>query len=192
MAITPLDQRTRRYFELFDHLNTLFFESVEPSSRVDAFAFKLLDLTLSKVHFLGAQLAKWAFKEPYKPWIFAFDGDLGSGKTALIKALATGLGYSQHQVQSPTFSYLMSLDDLTPLHHFDLYRLKSVKDFEELGFEEYLDLPGICCIEWAEKIAMSQMMFSRPHLSLKLQRGQKVNLRDVELRLYTPSPRLMS
>jgi len=87
--------------------------------------------------------------------IFAFYGDLGSGKTTFIQTVLQEFNIPLHQIQSPTFSYLHTYEncenDLT-LHHFDLYRLKSENDFFSLGFDEYLAGEDICFIEWAEKI----------------------------------------
>jgi len=87
--------------------------------------------------------------------IFAFYGDLGSGKTTFIQTILQHFNIPSHQIQSPTFSYLHTYENLKNeinLHHFDLYRLKSEKDFLALGFDEYLISDDICLIEWAEKI----------------------------------------
>ena len=85
--------------------------------------------------------------------IVCFFGTLGTGKTTLIKALTAALtGVHPHEVSSPTFTYLHIYEGTLPLYHFDLYRLRNHKDFLERGFDEYFDLDGICCIEWAERI----------------------------------------
>lgn len=82
--------------------------------------------------------------------IVAFFGDLGSGKTTFIKGLASTL--SSDIATSPTFSYLHIYSE--NIYHFDLYRLRSEKDFIDLGFAEYFQAGGICLIEWAEKIEL--------------------------------------
>jgi len=80
-----------------------------------------------------------------------FFGDLGAGKTTLIKGIATELtGISPHEINSPTFTYLNIYEGTETLHHFDLYRLSGPDDFLARGLDEYLE--GLCCIEWAEKI----------------------------------------
>ncbi|WP_420421856.1 tRNA (adenosine(37)-N6)-threonylcarbamoyltransferase complex ATPase subunit type 1 TsaE [Simkania sp.] len=85
--------------------------------------------------------------------IVAFFGDLGAGKTTLIKSLASGLtGIDPHEVSSPTFTYLHIYKGTCPVYHFDLYRLKNAADFLARGFDEYFDAGGICLIEWAERI----------------------------------------
>lgn len=90
-------------------------------------------------------------------------GDLGAGKTTLVKGIAKGLqkkgrleNHSQEgmesQVTSPTFTYLNIYAGSPPLYHFDLYRLRDGDEFLSMGFEEFLHGSGICCLEWSEKI----------------------------------------
>ena len=80
-------------------------------------------------------------------------GDLGSGKTTFAKGFAAGLGYS-NEVQSPTYPILNEYSNSNNfIYHFDLYRLKSVSEFLEIGGIEYLSSQnGICIIEWPELI----------------------------------------
>lgn len=80
-------------------------------------------------------------------------GDLGSGKTTFTKGFAAGLGYS-NEVQSPTYPILNEYSNSNNfIYHFDLYRLKSVSEFLEIGGIEYLSSQnGICIIEWPELI----------------------------------------
>lgn len=86
--------------------------------------------------------------------IIALQGELGAGKTTFTQLLAKELGVTD-QVLSPTFTLLKSypLTNDQVLHHFDLYRLRSVAEVESLGIEEYLpDQKGITVIEWPEII----------------------------------------
>lgn len=87
------------------------------------------------------------------PCILALFGDLGAGKTTFMQGLVRGLGGSENMVQSPTFVYLHHYPTATPVFHFDLYRLRSAKDFLGLGFDEYFEKNGITAIEWPERIA---------------------------------------
>jgi len=82
--------------------------------------------------------------------ILAFFGDLGAGKTTFIKGVASI--FSSDTITSPTFTYLHIYSGKLPLYHFDLYRIRSEKDFIDLGFTEYFQSGVICLIEWAEKI----------------------------------------
>jgi tRNA threonylcarbamoyladenosine biosynthesis protein TsaE len=85
--------------------------------------------------------------------VVALYGDLGTGKTHLVKGLAEGLGISPSTVRSPTFTILHTYTDgRCPLHHFDAYRVQTPDEFVELGFEEYVHADGITCIEWADRV----------------------------------------
>ncbi len=85
--------------------------------------------------------------------IICLFGDLGAGKTTLIKGIVHALtGTSTEEVSSPTYSYMVAYQGKRPVFHFDLYRLRNQDDFLGLGFEEYLFMGGICCIEWSERI----------------------------------------
>jgi tRNA threonylcarbamoyladenosine biosynthesis protein TsaE len=81
-------------------------------------------------------------------------GDLGAGKTTLVKGLALGLGV-KGTITSPTFT-LMNVyrGQTTQLVHIDTYRLKNEQELVDIGVEDYLGAPDtICVIEWPEKIA---------------------------------------
>jgi len=85
--------------------------------------------------------------------VVALFGDLGAGKTTLIKGIAQGAaGIPLREVLSPTFTYLNIYHGKKTLYHFDLYRLKDPRDFLHLGFDEHFTLEGISLIEWPEKI----------------------------------------
>jgi tRNA threonylcarbamoyladenosine biosynthesis protein TsaE len=77
--------------------------------------------------------------------VVALSGELGAGKTCLVKGIAAGLGVKE-EITSPTFTLI---HEHPPLAHVDLYRLESA---EGLGLEEYFGEPWITVIEWAEKI----------------------------------------
>ncbi|MBN3039353.1 MAG: tRNA (adenosine(37)-N6)-threonylcarbamoyltransferase complex ATPase subunit type 1 TsaE [Candidatus Omnitrophica bacterium] len=80
-------------------------------------------------------------------------GELGSGKTTLVKGIAYGLGASEkEEISSPSFVLIKEYKARIPVFHFDLYRLGGLKDVEQLGIEEYLFDQGVCLIEWAEKM----------------------------------------
>lgn len=81
-------------------------------------------------------------------------GDLAAGKTTFIKGLAAGAAQvNPLEVQSPTFAYLNIYQGSQTIYHFDLYRLRDSSEFLSMGFDEYLEADGICCIEWSERIA---------------------------------------
>lgn len=80
-------------------------------------------------------------------------GQLGSGKTVLAKGIASGLGVASDNVISPSFVIIRQHTQAKlPVYHFDLYRLKSIKDILALGYEEYLYGGGVSIIEWADRL----------------------------------------
>ncbi len=84
-------------------------------------------------------------------WVLALTGDLGAGKTQLVKGLARGLG-SGARVHSPTFTLVNEyLDGRLPLYHLDLYRLETPEQITGAGLEEFLRPDGVTVIEWAER-----------------------------------------
>ncbi len=87
------------------------------------------------------------------PRTVCFFGDLAAGKTTFIKGFVSGAAsISPDEVSSPTFVLLNIYEGEQSIYHFDLYRLQNAEGFFSLGFEEYWNAPGICCIEWAERI----------------------------------------
>lgn len=85
--------------------------------------------------------------------IFLFHGNLGSGKTSLIKALCALMDVKDH-VNSPTYGLVNVYESPTHgrIHHFDLYRLKSESEALDIGIDEYFDENAFCFVEWPELI----------------------------------------
>tara|TARA_X000000950_G_C13838446_1_gene629147 strand:- start:778 stop:1197 length:420 start_codon:yes stop_codon:yes gene_type:complete len=80
--------------------------------------------------------------------IFLFEGDMGSGKTTLIKQLVKDIGISEN-VKSPTFSLVNQyIENDLIIFHFDLYRINKENELDSIGFYEYLDSGKLCFIEW--------------------------------------------
>jgi tRNA threonylcarbamoyladenosine biosynthesis protein TsaE len=85
--------------------------------------------------------------------VVALVGELGTGKTQFIKGLAVGVGVGKPTyISSPSFTLINEYAGKVPFYHIDLFRLKSEKEAEELGLEEYFQGGGITAIEWADKI----------------------------------------
>jgi tRNA threonylcarbamoyladenosine biosynthesis protein TsaE len=83
---------------------------------------------------------------------FAFTGAMGSGKTTLIKAICRHLGVTSH-VTSPSFALVNEYRTRSGevIYHFDFYRIKTIEEAFDLGYEEYFYSEAWCFIEWAEK-----------------------------------------
>ena len=84
--------------------------------------------------------------------IVLFYGDMGVGKTTLIKQLAASLGANAEEVVSPTFSLINVYQSplVGEIYHFDLYRLTSPDELMDIGFEDYINSGSFCFIEWPQ------------------------------------------
>ncbi|MBV8389613.1 MAG: tRNA (adenosine(37)-N6)-threonylcarbamoyltransferase complex ATPase subunit type 1 TsaE, partial [Mucilaginibacter sp.] len=84
--------------------------------------------------------------------IFLFYGDMGAGKTTLIKSLCDNLRVKE-PATSPTFSIVNEYQgESSRIYHFDFYRLKNQSEALDLGYEEYFYSGNYCFIEWPEEI----------------------------------------
>lgn len=79
-------------------------------------------------------------------------GQLGAGKTRLVRATATALGADSASVNSPTFVLIQEYAGRIPVYHFDTYRLPNPASFGDLGAEEYFGGDGVCFVEWADRV----------------------------------------
>ena len=112
--------------------------------------------------------------------VICLDGELGVGKTLFVRALARTLGV-ESDVTSPTFNLMNIYEAACPIVHFDLYRITSEEELEDIGFYEYAEATeGIVLIEWAEKFPDAM---PADHLSVRIEA-----LNDEE-RQFPSSPR---
>ena len=81
------------------------------------------------------------------------DGEMGAGKTTLIKRLVRLLG-SADEATSPTFSIVNQYlkGDGSPIYHFDFYRIDDPREAFDMGYEEYFYSGALCLVEWGEKV----------------------------------------
>lgn len=87
--------------------------------------------------------------------IILFEGEMGAGKTTLIKALCENLGVPAAEVSSPTFALVNEYRDAQnqPIYHFDFYRLNNSAEALAMGALEYFDSGYLCLVEWPSRVA---------------------------------------
>tara|TARA_B100001093_G_C26738135_1_gene975398 strand:- start:914 stop:1324 length:411 start_codon:yes stop_codon:yes gene_type:complete len=111
---------------------------------------KITIKSLCELSDLASQVLK---NHPTK--IILFYGKMGSGKTTFIKSLCAEMGINKTEVCSPTYSlvneYLTLDGDI--IYHFDFYRIQSIEEVFDIGFEDYFYSGHYCFIEWPEKIS---------------------------------------
>jgi len=110
--------------------------------------------------------------------VIALCGELGSGKTILVKGIAEGLGVKSSQyVNSPSFVILKEYKGRFPLYHFDIYRLGDVSEFSTVGYTEYFYGNGVSVIEWADKIIERlPKEFLRIDISIEREKERKLRI----------------
>jgi tRNA threonylcarbamoyladenosine biosynthesis protein TsaE len=95
---------------------------------------------------------RWG-REVRSGWVIGLSGELGAGKTQLVKGLALGLGIAT-RVHSPTFTLVNEYGGgRLRLFHLDLYRLETREQITAAGLEEFLQPAGVTVIEWAEQLS---------------------------------------
>ena len=98
--------------------------------------------------------------------VIFLEGDLGTGKTTLVRALIRALGYGG-PVKSPTYSLVeVYVISSLYLYHFDFYRFESPEEFLDAGFDEYFNETAVCLVEWPERV---DGCIPSPDLRLRLQ-----------------------
>lgn len=108
----------------------------------------VLSTSTEQTQRLGERLARHLCKGD----ILCLEGELGSGKTTLIKGIANGLKIAPAKVNSPTFVLMNAYEGRLPLYHFDLYRLEGAREISSIGYEEFLHGDGVAVVEWADRL----------------------------------------
>jgi len=107
--------------------------------------------------------------------IVAFYGEMGSGKTTIIKAMCECLDCVD-AVNSPTFAIVNEYftKDRKTVYHFDFYRLKSLREALDIGVEEYLYSGHLCFLEWPETI---ETLLPENHVKVRIEKGEDADTR---------------
>jgi tRNA threonylcarbamoyladenosine biosynthesis protein TsaE len=120
----------------------------------------LKNYQIANIPAVSAQIIDLA--KDYKIW--TFNGEMGAGKTTLIKSICKTLCVID-EVNSPTFSLVNEYKTTNnkTIYHFDFYRIKSINEAYDMGVEEYFESGNICLIEWPnmiEEILLNEKTFN--------------------------------
>jgi len=110
--------------------------------------------------------------------IYCLTGRLAGGKTVFAKGMARGLGVSDI-VTSPTFTIMNRYEGRLPFCHFDVYRIKSIEEMYEIGYEEFFFGDGVCLVEWAGLI---RPLIPPNGIWINIQQGKDENHRIIEVK----------
>jgi tRNA threonylcarbamoyladenosine biosynthesis protein TsaE len=113
--------------------------------------------------------------EKYKVW--AFEGEMGAGKTTLIKSICERLGVKDN-VSSPTFSIVNEYHSVNNkiIYHFDFYRIKNEEEAMDIGAEEYFYSGNFCFIEWPSKI---ESLLPPGHIMIRISLNNQERLIEI-------------
>jgi tRNA threonylcarbamoyladenosine biosynthesis protein TsaE len=106
--------------------------------------------------------------------VVALGGELGAGKTTLVRGAAAALGVDE-PVLSPTFTLVREYHGSLPIYHLDVYRLHRLQDVLDLGFEEMTDAGGVTFVEWGDAI---EALLPESHLEIALRTPEQIGGSD--------------
>lgn len=158
-----------------------------PLTAIDLYCRQEAD-TASLAKQLAASFEQFLTKQSGSHLNISLEGDLGAGKTTFARYLIQAMGHAG-KVKSPTYTlcepYPLKLNgQLITVHHFDLYRMRDPLEWQEAGFAEHFDAPGICIIEWPEKAEGTLPGFD---VQIQLAAGADENERAIKINALTPS-----
>ena len=147
--------------------------------------------TASLAKQLAASFEQFLTKQPASHLNVSLEGDLGAGKTSFARYLIQAMGH-EGKVKSPTYTLcepypLQFRDHAITIYHFDLYRMRDPLEWQEAGFAEHFDVPGICLIEWPEKAEGTLPGFD---IQIQLSAGADENERAIKINAITPFGKL--
>ncbi|HIJ60719.1 MAG TPA: tRNA (adenosine(37)-N6)-threonylcarbamoyltransferase complex ATPase subunit type 1 TsaE [Nitrospirae bacterium] len=111
----------------------------------------ILSNSVSETMSIGFKIGK-ILKNKRLPVIALLYGDIGAGKTTLIKGIGKAFDIDEREIGSASFVIVSVYETVPPLFHIDLYRLNDGADIDDMGLWDYLSVDSICVIEWAERL----------------------------------------
>ena len=161
-----------------------------PLTAIDLYCRQEADTALLAKQ-LAASFTQYLSKLPGSHLNISLEGDLGAGKTTFARYLIQAMGH-EGKVKSPTYTlcepYPLQLKELAiTVHHFDLYRMRDPLEWQEAGFAEHFDVPGICIIEWPEKAEGTLPSFD---IQIQLSAGADENERAIKVNAITESGKM--
>ena len=114
--------------------------------------------------------------------VISLSGDLGAGKTAFVQGLAAAIGVKQ-RVTSPSFTLVHEYEGRYPIVHLDVYRLNSIQEVLDLGFEEFLDPDTIVIVEWGEAVSP---LLPRRYLEIEMRRAPDTDAEMERVMIFRP------
>ena len=161
-----------------------------PLTAIDLYCRQEAD-TASLAKQLAASFEQFLIKQSGSHLNISLEGDLGAGKTTFARYLIQAMGH-EGKVKSPTYTlcepYPLQLkDQVITVHHFDLYRMRDPLEWQEAGFAEHFDTPGICIIEWPEKAEGTLPGFD---IEIQLTAGADENERVIKINVITESGKM--
>ena len=161
--------------------------STTPLTAIELYCRQEAD-TASLAKQLAASFEQFLTQESGSHLNVSLEGDLGAGKTTFARYLIQALGH-EGKVKSPTYTlcepYPIQLkDQAITIHHFDLYRMRDPLEWQEAGFAEHFDVPGVCLIEWPEKAEGTLPAFD---IQIQLSAGADENERTIKINSLSSS-----
>jgi tRNA threonylcarbamoyladenosine biosynthesis protein TsaE len=103
-----------------------------------------------------------------QPCLLVLEGELGSGKTTLVKGIVSGLGVArQEEVTSPSFTLVHEYGAERKIYHADLYRVEGAREQATLGLEDLMEQEAMVIVEWGEKL-MDQDVNAQVRIHMEL------------------------
>jgi tRNA threonylcarbamoyladenosine biosynthesis protein TsaE len=140
----------------------------------ERFAAKATTRSARATHALGAKLGRLVGPGD----VVALVGELGAGKTQLVRGACAGAGVPADEVSSPSFAIVATYRGRIPVHHADLYRIADEDELYGTGFGDLVGGEGALLVEWADRIPGA---LPEERLTIRLDHGKGPNVRHVEI-----------